>query len=220
MDWYGNWLAVITSVVLFTFILAFVTPIKKKNWRSFGIYEAFIVSLFTEMYGIPLTIYVLSSFFGLPLTANHSQGHLIAALLAIAGVWDLEMGVTIVMAISTVMLFMAGYLVIAGWRQVYGKKEKLVSDGIYSIIRHPQYLGLIIVVTALLIQWPTIITAAMWPILTFAYYRQAKKEEKDLKKRFGKEYYQYRQRVPMLIPRFHSLLGVRIQKEDMDRNLS
>lgn len=208
LDWYGNWLAVITSVVLFTFILAFVTPIKKKNWRSFGLYEAFIISLFTEMYGIPLTFYVLSSFLGLPLTANHSQGHLFAALLAIAGVWDLEIGVIVMMTISTIMLFLAGYLIIAGWRQVYSEKENLVSTGVYGVIRHPQYLGLIIVITALLVQWPTIITGVMWPVLTYSYYRQAKREEKDIEKKFGEEYRQYKERVPMLIPRLRSRLQV------------
>ncbi|MFQ6073977.1 MAG: methyltransferase family protein, partial [Candidatus Bathyarchaeia archaeon] len=183
------------------FFLAFVMPFRKRDWRSLGLYEAFIVSLFTEMFGIPLTIYILSSFFGLPLTADPSQGHLLAALLALAGVWDLETGVAVVMTVSLLLLLVAGYLVVAGWRKIYNAKETLVTDGVYSIVRHPQYLGIIVGTSAFLVQWPTIITVAMWPVLTYAYIRQARKEEQEMERKFGEEYRRYKRRVPMLIPR-------------------
>jgi len=202
MEWYGNWPAVLLSTVLFTvFFLAFVRPIRKRNWRNLGLYEAFIVSLFTEMFGIPLTIFLLSSYFGLPLTPNPSQGHLLAALLALAGVWDLETGVAVVMIVSVFLLLVAGYLVVAGWRKIYGASRGLVTDGVYGVVRHPQYLGIIIGTAAFLIQWPTMITVAMWPVLTYAYYRQARREEQEMEERFGERYLQYKGRVPMLIPR-------------------
>ncbi len=201
MEWFGNWSIVFASVVLFTiFFITFFVPIRKREWRNFGLYEAFIVSLFTEMFGIPLTLYFLSSFFGLPLTANPSQGHLLAALLALAGVWNLETGVTVVMIISILLLLLAGYLVVTGWRKIYSA-DTLVTDGVYGVVRHPQYLGIIIGTAAFLIQWPTIITVAMWPILTYAYIRQARKEEHEMEKKFGEKYRQYKKKVPMLIPR-------------------
>lgn len=201
MDWSGNWFIVFMSILLFTvFILAYVKPIRRRDWKSLSLYEAFMVSLFTEMFGVPLTLYILSSFFGLPLMTNPSQGHLLAALLALVNVWDLEIGVAVVMALSVIMLLLAGYLVVEGWRKVYSARETLVTDGVYGAVRHPQYLGIIIGTAAFLIQWPTLITVAMWPILTYVYYHQGKKEEQEMEERFGEEYRRYKHRVPMLIP--------------------
>jgi len=199
---FGDWPLVFISILLFSlFALFSVKPLSKKDWKSLGLYEAYIVSLFTEMFGIPLTIYFLSSLFGLPLTADPAHGHLLAALLAMVGVWGLETGVTVVMAISSLMLFLALYLVIAGWQQVFRSKKTLVTDGLYGVVRHPQYLGIIIATTAFLIQWPTILTVAMWPFLTYIYYKQALKEELEMEEKFGEKYRLYKKRVPMLIPR-------------------
>jgi len=203
MEWFNNWAAVFGSIMLFTvFILAFTRPLGKRDWKNLGLYEAFIVSLFTEMFGIPLTIYVLSTFFGAPLVADPSHGHLLAAILALAGLWDLETGVTVVMVVSILLLFLAGYLIVAGWGRIYYSRDSLVTTGVYGVVRHPQYLGIIVGVSAFMIQWPTIPTLVMWPILTYAYYRQAKREEREMEReKFGEEYQRYKQRVPMLIPR-------------------
>lgn len=198
---FGNWLVVILSIVLISlFILAFLKPFKKSNWASLGITEAFFVSLFTEMFGVPLTIYFLSGFFGIPLTPDPLHGHLFAATLALLGFWTLDTGVWVVMVVSIVMLLIAAYLVVKGWRTVY-RGGGLATAGLYSHMRHPQYLGIILGSIAFLIQWPTIPTLIMFPILAVAYYRLGKKEEKEMIKKFGEEYAQYQRNVPMFLPR-------------------
>jgi len=200
---FGNWLIVILSILLFSlFIVAFLRPFKRRNWASLSITEAFFVSLFTEMFGIPLTIYFLSSFLGVPLTPDPLHGHLLAATFAILGFWTIDIGVWVVMFVSIVILLVAAHLVINGWRTVYhgGGGGGLVTTGLYGYVRHPQYLGIFLGSIAFLIQWPTIPTLAMFPILVLAYYRLAKKEENEMVERFGLGYLEYQRSVPMFLP--------------------
>lgn len=197
---YGSWVIAIVNIALFLcFILVFLPNKKKRDWRSAGIYSAFIVALFTEMYGIPLTIYVLSSVFGVPIGYSNAEGHLLANLLARLGVWNLNVGVVVVMGVSTIMILAGLWLVIGGWRKVY-KSKGLVTDGIYAHVRHPQYFGIFLITLALLVQWPTLLTLAMWPILLVMYRRLARREERELETKFGEKYLRYKRRVPMFLP--------------------
>jgi len=198
---YGFWSLVVVNVLLFLFfIMSFIYPVKKREWRSMGVTWAFIIALFTEMYGFPLTIYILSAVLGARYPAlnpfAHASGHLWVTFLG--------GGATMLTVIHIVSngLMVAGFLMMsAGWSKVHGAKGGLVTDGIYAYMRHPQYSGLFLITTGLLIQWPTIITILMWPALIFAYYRLSMKEEAEMEREFGEAYQRYKEKAPMFIPR-------------------
>ncbi len=198
---YGMWPVAVVSIGIFIFFtLSYLKPKKRWEWRSMGAFSAFVVALFTEMYGVPLTIYILTSTLGSrypvidPFT--HVNGHLWVALAGgSTSVWVL------VMLVSNVAMF--GGLIIMGkaWKQIHRAKGELVTSGLYGRVRHPQYFCLFLITVGMLIQWPTIITAAMWPILMFMYYRLARREEREMESHFGDKYVTYRQQVPMFWPR-------------------
>lgn len=198
---YGFWSLVAVNVLLFLFfILSFITPAKKREWRSMGVTTAFIVALFTEMYGFPLTIYILTAALGSRYPAlnpfAHESGHLWVAFFKGGAIM-----LTLIHVISN-GLMLAGFMIMAaGWRKVHGARGAMVTDGIYGFVRHPQYSGLFLVTIGLLIQWPTIITALMWPVLVTAYYKLSKKEEEEMEQEFGEAYGKYKEKTPMFIPR-------------------
>ena len=199
MSWYGNWAVVIASILFFTlFVVGFAYSPKKRDWKTLGIYEAFMVALFTEMFGYPLTIFLLSSILGITIEPTGETGHLIAVALDRLGIMQLENGVFLVMAISSVMILAGLALIILGWRKIH-KAQGLVTDGIYRYSRHPQYLGILLITSGFIIQWPTILTVIMWPVLVIMYIRLAKKEEKEMEEKFGEEFRKYKNETAMLL---------------------
>lgn len=200
---YGFWSLVIVNVALFTFfILSFLTPIRKKEWRSMGATLAFFVALFTEMYGFPLTIYILTGILGSKYPAlnpfSHASGHLWLTFLGGGG----PIMMTVIHLISN-GLVIAGFVIMwKGWKLIHGAKGGLVTEGPYAYVRHPRYSGLFLIMIGMLIQWPTIITALMFPVLIFVYYRLSKTEENEMIKIFGNEYKRYLEKAPMFIPKF------------------
>lgn len=201
-SWYGNWGAVAFSVLLFTaFVVALLRPFKRRDWRGLGVAEAYLVALFTEMFGVPLTIYLLGSVLGVKIGLSGLEGHLWATMLDRLGVLPLAQGAALVMGVSVVLILAGLALMAAGWWLVWRARGELVTRGLYAWIRHPQYTGFILIIVAFLVQWPTIITLVMFPILVVTYRRLAVREEAELEARFGEMYTAYRRRVPMFLPR-------------------
>ncbi len=198
---YGIWWMVIFNVALFgVFVFGFLRPKKKYEWQTLGVFAAFIVALFTEMYGFPLTIYVLLSLFGENIGIidpfQHVNGHLLGTVLG-APEW-LKL---IICQIGGFVMLIGLIMMGKGWRKIHEANGELVTDGIYTYMRNPQYSGLFLITIGMLIQWPTLITLIMWPILMYAYYRLAMREERAVEAQFGEAYRKYKMNVPAFIPR-------------------
>jgi protein-S-isoprenylcysteine O-methyltransferase Ste14 len=203
MPSYGLWLMVIVNSAIFIlFAFSFFKPKTSRDWRSFGAFSAFIVALFTEMYGFPLTIYLLSGW----LQSNypsidwfaHDSGHLLEMLFG----WKTNPHFGPFHLISFALIGSGFVLISSAWRVLYAVQAsgKLATTGAYSYVRHPQYVGFILVLLGFLFQWPTLLTLAMFPILVWMYVRLARTEEREALAQFGDAYARYAKRVPGFIP--------------------
>jgi len=198
---YGNWFMVILNIVIFTFFVktAF-KPQTKQDWRTFRIFSAFLVALFAEMYGFPLTIYLLTSYFSnrLGIDLTHDSGHILNRILRISG----DPHFSYLHIISNILIAGGLILIAIAWKALFKsqKKNTLAIIGPYHYIRHPQYVGFVLIIIGFLLQWPTLITLIMAPILTVMYIRLARKEEKEMILQFSKEYEKYKNSVPAFFP--------------------
>ncbi len=194
----GAWIVTIIMVILVTWIVfKYLVPKGYKEWRNIGIVQAFIVALYAEMYGFPLTIYLITSFLGVDIPLIHMSGHLWSYLFG----WGAGMAM-VEMIIGYFFVFAGISLIVRGWRLIYAarKEEKLVTGGIYQYIRHPQYTGIYLAIFGQLIHWPTIPTLVLFPVIIWAYYRLSRREEKVMIETFGDEYKTYMERTPMFFP--------------------
>ncbi|MBF6613034.1 MAG: isoprenylcysteine carboxylmethyltransferase family protein [Chloroflexi bacterium] len=204
---YGLWLLVIINAAVFIiFAFSFTRPRTGRDWRSFGAFAAFIVALFTEMYGFPLTVYLLSGWLGSIYPGldvlSHNSGHLWETLFG----WNGDPHLNPLHLFSYVFIGGGFILLATAWDVLYKaqRERKLASTGPYAYVRHPQYMGFIAIMVGFLLQWPTILTLLMFPILVTMYVRLARREERDALREFGDEYVAYAQITPSFFPKFRS----------------
>ena len=200
---YGLWgLVVINSVIFIFFAYSFFKPQTSRDWRSFGAFSAFLVALFTEMYGFPLTIYFLSGWLQSRYPNidwfSHDAGHLLEELFG----WKANPHFGPFHILSFVFIGGGFALISVAWKALYEAQQRraLATTGPYSYVRHPQYVGFVLIMFGFLLQWPTILTLAMFPVLVWMYARLARQEERDVLSTFGDAYTRYAAQVPGFIP--------------------
>lgn len=202
---YGLWsLVIINSLVFIIFAFSFAKPQTRRDWRSFSAFSAFLVALFTEMYGFPLTIYLLSGWLqsrypGVDWFA-HDAGHLLEMMFG----WRANPHWGPFHMLSMALIVGGFALLSAAWRVLYQaqRAHRLAATGVYAIVRHPQYGAFVLIMFGFLLQWPTILTLLMFPVLVWMYVRLARLEEQEAIREFGDEYVRYAQRTPAFFPRF------------------
>jgi protein-S-isoprenylcysteine O-methyltransferase Ste14 len=206
---YGLWsLVIINSAIFIIFAFSFTKPRTERDWRSFSAFSAFIIALFVEMYGFPLTIYLLSGWLvrrypGVDFL-SHDAGHLLSTLIG----WKIDPHFDPLHILSNILIFAGFILLSAAWKVLYDaqRTQTLATTGPYAYVRHPQYDDFILIMLGFLFQWPTLVTLIMFPILVTMYVRLARREEKEVTEEFGDEYGRYAAKTPAFFPQASNLL--------------
>ena len=200
---YGLWgLVVINTAIFAFFAFSFFKPRTQRDWRSFGAFTAFLVALFTEMYGFPLTIYLLSGWLQSTYPGvdwlTHDAGHLLEMMSG----WEAHPHLGPFHLLSMVFIAAGFRLLAAAWRVLYAARVegRLAVDGPYARLRHPQYVGVIAILFGFLLQWPMLLTLAMFPVLVYMYVRLARAEERASARAFGADWAAYAARTPAFVP--------------------
>lgn len=195
------WGAAAISIVVVSWIFyRYVAPKSWREWSRAGLVQAFLIAFYAEMYGFPLTLYLLTRLFGLDVSLTGS-GNVWSQLF---GYGDLPMVIAMVIGYAFFVIPGLGLLA-EGWREIYHARRegRLATDGLYGVVRHPQYTGIFMAIFGEgIVHWPTPISVVMFPIIVAAYVLLARKEERQVLAEYGERYREYQRRVPMFFPRW------------------
>jgi protein-S-isoprenylcysteine O-methyltransferase Ste14 len=188
----GQWHVVLFNIALFLSFLVPLTFRRKADWKEYTIVVAFIVSLFVEMYGIPLLIFMAAGQFGVDTDVTVDTPVVVDFL-------GVELALSVPMIYGVVLMVLGTMLIVVGWFQLYqGVKENaLVTTGVYAVSRNPQYLGFMLVIIGWWSGWPTLLVTVFAPVLLIMYYRLCRVEEGEVGDLPGFE--EYRETVPLVI---------------------
>lgn len=206
---YGLWfLALVNAAIFILFAFSFFKPKTARDWRSLGAFSAFILALFVEMYGFPLTLYLLAGWVGNRVPdldpLSHDAGHLWPALFG----WTMDPHWSPFHLLSYILIGGGFVLIASGWRVLHEAQcaSSLATTGPYAHVRHPQYAGFALIMIGFFLQWPTLVTGLMLPVLLVMYWRLAKREEREVEATFGEKYRSYAREVPAFLPKLGRLL--------------
>ena len=203
---YFNWFLVGAYIgLLAIFLFGILRPRRKTEWKSAGAAQAWVIALYAEMYGIPLTAYLAMGVLGRTQVdaENHYNGHLWPLFLNLN-----EQATVYAQFICTVLgqgiILVGALLAVFGWRQLHQAVQagELAESGLYKYVRHPQYTGFFLFLIGSMINWPTLATFLTLPVLILVYVRLAKAEEQDAISQFGDRYLHYMNRTGRFLPRF------------------
>jgi len=105
--------------------------------------------------------------------------------------------------IALIVLVISGLLARAGLNTVFGKireEPQVITTGVFSIVRHPIYLGSILLYFGFILFSLSLLSVLVWILIIVFYYMISRYEEKLLTQRFGSVYEEYKKKVSMLLP--------------------
>jgi len=203
MPAYGHWpVVMVYSLVLLIFVFSFFRPRTRRDWRTFGTFSAFVIALFTEMYGFPLTVCLLSGWLGSRYPEvdwfSHNSSHLLQTLLG----WRGNAHFGPIHILSNIFILGGLFLLAGSWKVLFRAQQnhELAVTGPYAMVRHPQYAAFMVIMLGFLVQWPTVPTLMMFPVLAWIYVRLARREEEEALAEFGEQYARYAENTPRFLP--------------------
>lgn len=158
------------------------------------------------MYGFPLTIYLFSGWLQSHYPSvnwfSHDAGHLFEMMFG----WRVNPHFGPFHIASFALIGGGFWMISVGWAVLHATQQHraMATTGIYERLRHPQYVGFILILTGFLLQWPTLLTLAMYPVLVVMYVRLARHEEKAAIAEYGDAYRGYMARTGGFFPKWRA----------------